>query len=207
MNDAQDMTETGWRGSREGWLDAAKSALIESGIGAVKIQPLAERIGLSRTSFYWFFKDRAAVMDALLQDWEATNTGALVAACEAYSETIQEAVLNLIGEFLERGSFDSRLDFAIRGWAHQSDAVRAQVAQADETRLASIRALFSRYGFAPAEADVRARTIYLVQIGYISMQVEEDLATRLARFPHYVQTYTGNAPTDREMARFTARVR
>lgn len=207
MTDARDITETGWRGSREGWLDAAKSALIESGIGAVKIQPLAERIGLSRTSFYWFFKDRAAVLDALLEDWEATNTGALVSACDAYAETVQEAVLNLIAVFLDGGGFEARFDFAIRGWAHQSDAVRARVAQADETRLAAIRALFARYGYDGDEADVRARTIYLVQIGYISMQVEEDLETRLARFPHYVQTYTGQPPTTNEMARFTSRFR
>lgn len=207
MTDTQDKTETGWRGSREGWLDAAKSALIENGIGAVKIQPLAERIGLSRTSFYWFFKDRAAVLDALLEDWKATNTGVLVSACDAYAETVQEAVLNLIAEFLDDGGFDARLDFAIRGWAHQSDAVRAQVAEADETRLAAIRALFAQFGFDEAEADVRARTIYLVQIGYISMQVQEDLDTRLARFPHYVQTYTGQPPSAREMARVTARFR
>ena len=40
-------------------------------------------------------------------------------------------------------------------------------------------------------ADVRARTVYLVQIGYITMQVKEDLATRMKRIPHYVEVFTG----------------
>jgi AcrR family transcriptional regulator len=195
---------SGWRGSREAWLGAAKAALLESGVEAVKIQPLAMKLGLSRTSFYWFFKDRRAILNALLDDWETTNTGALVAACEAYAETLTEAVLNVIGVFLTDGSFDPKLDFAIRGWAHQDDSVTARVNAADEIRLAAISRAFERFGVKSAEADVRARTVYLTQIGYISMQVEETLALRMSRVPAYVKTYTGSAPSKNEMARFRA---
>lgn len=199
-----DAKASGWRGSREVWLEAAKAALLESGVEAVKIQPLAARLDLSRTSFYWFFKDRSAILAALLEEWEASNTGALVAACEAYAESIAEAGLNMIGAFLDGGAFNSRLDFAIRGWAHHDDAVMARVNAADEVRLAAIRAVFERFGFEPGEADVRARTVYLVQIGYISMQVRETLETRMKRVPVYVKTYTGRAPAARELARFHA---
>ena len=59
---------SGWRGSREIWLAAAKRAFLETGLDAVKIQPLATRLNISRTSFYWFFKDRNALLDALLED-------------------------------------------------------------------------------------------------------------------------------------------
>jgi AcrR family transcriptional regulator len=196
---------SGWRGSREVWLTAARDAFVDSGIDAVKIQPLASRLDLSRTSFYWFFPDRAALLDALLADWEATNTGSLTRATEEYAETITEAVLNLIGIFLEGGPFQTRLDLAVRGWAHQSDAVAAQVHAADTARLTAIRAMFARFGFGPGEADVRARTVYLAQIGYISMQVREEMTERLARIPDYVVTFTGRRATASEMARFSAR--
>jgi AcrR family transcriptional regulator len=203
---SENQTKTsGWRGSEELWLDAAKTALLEGGVDAVKIQPLAARLKLSRTSFYWFFRDRKAILDALLQSWKESNTGALVAATEAYADTIAEAVLNLISIFLDEGGFDPRLDFAIRSWAHQDDRVMKRVNEADETRLAAIRAMFERFGFDDHEADVRARTVYLVQIGYISMQVREDLATRMSRIPAYVKTYAGYEPTNRELARFYAR--
>jgi AcrR family transcriptional regulator len=199
-----DEKTAGWRGSRELWLAAARDAFVESGIDAVKIQPLANRLNLSRTSFYWFFADRAALLDALLAEWQASNTGSLIAATEGYAETITEAVLNLIGIFLDDGPFETRLDLAVRGWAHQSDQIAAQVHSADATRLAAIRAMFMRFGFEMAEADVRARTVYLTQIGYISMQVQEDTALRMTRIPNYVMTFTGQRPTDRELARFHA---
>jgi AcrR family transcriptional regulator len=196
---------SGWRGSREVWLEAAKAALLESGVEAVKIQPLGARLNLSRTSFYWFFKDRAALLDALLEAWEARNTRSLITGCEAYAETLTEAVLNLLSVFLDETRFEPRFDLAIRGWAHRSDAVMARVNAADERRLAAIGAMFERFGTEPDEADVRARTVYLVQIGYISMQVQESLATRMARIPAYVKTYAGQPPMDRELARFHAR--
>lgn len=197
-----DSRTSGWRGSREGWLGAAKAAFLDGGLDAVKIQPLASKLNLSRTSFYWFFKDRSEILDALLEDWDQTNTEALVAGCEAYADTIAEAVLNVIGVFLDETKFEPRLDFAIRAWAHQSDTVTARVTAADDRRLTAIRAMFQRFGMGKDEADVRARTVYLVQIGYISMQAKESLATRMRRIPAYVKTYAGQAPTDREMARF-----
>ncbi|MBN8293381.1 TetR/AcrR family transcriptional regulator [Rhodobacter sp. NTK016B] len=195
----------GWRGSREVWLDAAREAFVTSGLDAVKIQPLATRLNLSRTSFYWFFPDRAALLDAILADWEATNTGSLERATQSYSETIAEAVLNLIGVFLDDGPFETRLDLAVRGWAHQSDDVAARVHAADAARLSAIHDMFARFGYSPGEADVRARTVYLTQIGYISMQVRETMAERLARVPDYVMTFTGQAATESELARFRAR--
>lgn len=197
---------SGWRGSREVWLEAAKRTLIDTGLDAVKIQPLANRLNLARTSFYWFFKDRKALLDALLEEWDEKNTGAFLTACEAYAETITEAILNLIAVFHDEALFEPQLDFAVRGWAHQSRRVMKRVNRADERRLAAIRDLFERFGFAGDDADVRARTVYLVQIGYIAMQVRESDAARMARVPAYVKTYCGKAPSKREMARFHARL-
>ncbi|CUX82496.1 MAG: TetR family transcriptional regulator [Roseibaca calidilacus] len=198
---------TGWRGSRALWLDAARRALLDSGLEAVKIQPLASDLNLSRTSFYWFFKDRQALLDALLDDWEARNTGAFVLARDAYAETIAEAILNLIAVFYDPDLFDPNLDFAVRAWGQGTDAVKARVTAADAARLGAIRAMFERFGFAAAEADVRARTVYLTQIGYISMQVREDMATRLSRVPDYVRAFSGTSATETELARFHARLK
>jgi AcrR family transcriptional regulator len=195
---------SGWRGSREVWLAAAKQALLETGLDAVKIQPLANRLSISRTSFYWFFRDRTALLDALLEDWEAKNTGAFVEACAAYAETITEGILNLITVFHDEAVFEPRLDLAVRGWAHRSEAVTARVNAADERRLAAIREMFERFGYASDDADVRARTVYLVQIGYIAMQVRESAETRMSRVPRYVEIFSGRLPTASEMARFRA---
>lgn len=194
--------ETGWRGSRDGWLTAAYEALVRDGIDGVKILPLAERLNLSRTSFYWFFKDRAELLTALARMWAARTTDPLVAATRAYAETETEAMFNVIACFLRPETFDARMEFALRGWALKDPDIHARILAADTDRLLALRRLLERWGHAAQDADVRARTIYLVQIGYISMQVDEPLETRLARIPKYVEIYTGRRPRSSEVARF-----
>lgn len=198
-------TEAGARGSADLWLDAAYRSLIEGGVEAVKILPLASRLGLARTSFYWFFKDREELLSALADRWARTNTGALIEATQAYAETQAEAMLNVISCFIDPFAFDTRFEFAVRSWALQSTGMTARVARADEERLAALTTMLTRWGHSPSDADVRARTIYLVQIGYISLQSRETLAERMGRIPTYVEIYTGQRPSSRELARFHAR--
>ena len=197
--------DTGWRGSIDGWLEAAYDALLEGGVDAVKILPLAKRLKLSRTSFYWFFRDREELLAALIARWRDKNTGNLIRQAEAYAESIAEATLNVFACWLDRDLFDAKFEFAIRSWALQSEEILKEVQAADNARLAALGRMFERFGHEPVAADVRARTLYLVQIGYISMQTEEDLELRLKRIPEYVAIFTGTAPEPREMDRFLAR--
>ena len=201
----QVQSESGWRGSPEVWLDAAYELLLDAGVEAVKIQPLAAKLKLSRTSFYWFFKDREELLVALIAKWRAKNTGNLIRQTEAYADTVAEAILNVFDCWLDDALFDSRFEFAIRSWALHSADVAAEVQHADALRLEALNRMFVKFGFEYASADVRARTMYLTQIGYISMQTSEDLAMRMVRIPDYVEIFTSKAPEQRELDRFFAR--
>lgn len=193
------------RGSAELWLQAAREALLEGGVEAVKILSLAKAVNLSRASFYWFFEDREQLLDALLAQWREKNTGNLVRRAEAYADTLAEAILNVCDCWFDKALFDSRFEFAVRSWALQSPKVLAEVQAADTVRIAALTALFERFGRSPTASAVRARAIYLVQIGYISMQANEDLRLRMSRMSEYVQVYTGVEPEPREMNRFFSR--
>ncbi len=183
---------------------AAYQALIDHGIDGVKIQPLGAKLKLSRTSFYWYFKDRADLLSALIDMWDHRTTAPLVAAASAYAATETEAVLNVTRCFMSARTFDAGLEFAIRGWAVQDAGVLDRLRIADAERLAALQALLCNWGHDVADADVRARAIYLVQIGYISMQTRETMAERLPRVPHYVEIFCGKRPAEAELARFKA---
>ncbi len=197
--------DSGWRGSQEGWLEAAYEALLESGVDSVKILPLAKRLNLSRTSFYWFFKDREELLNGLIARWREKNTGNMVKRSEAYAESLPEAMLNVFDCWLDKDLFDSPFEFAVRSWALQSEDILEEVRRADQTRLEALIRMFTRFGYDETAADVRARTTYLVQIGYISMQAQEDIALRMKRIPEYIAIYTGQTPRRNELDRFFAR--
>lgn len=194
--------DSGWRGSPEGWLEAAYDALKESGVDAVRVMPLAKRLNLSRTSFYWFFQDREQLLAALLARWKDKNTGGLVKQCESYAESISEAILNVFECWINPELFDSQFEFAVRSWALQSAEVTTEIAAADEARINALATMFRRFGYEHDAADARARTIYLTQIGYISMGTAEDITVRFRRIPQYVSIFTGKAPKKRELDRF-----
>jgi AcrR family transcriptional regulator len=197
--------DNGWRGSADVWLAAAHDIFLESGIDAVKILPLATKLNLSRTSFYWFFKDREELLSALIKIWREKNTGGIAKQAGAYAETISEAVLNVSDCWFDNSLFDPKLEFAVRSWALQSKDVQAEVEAADQQRLAALADMFKRFGHDDTSADVRSRTIYLIQIGYISMQTSEPLALRMKRIPTYIEVFTDLTPEPRELARFYAR--
>ncbi len=196
---------TGWRGSRDVWLDAAYALLIEGGIDAVKVQPLAKRLRIARTSFYWHFTDRENLLAALVQRWIDTTTSGMIDACRAFAETKAEAMLNLFSCFLDPARFDARLEFAVRSWALQDPAMTKVLHEQDGIRIGELIEVFRKWGHGPVDADTRARAVYLTQIGYISLQQQEDLTIRMARMPAYVEIFTGMAPEPRELARFHAR--
>lgn len=195
----------GWRGSEELWLDAAYEMALQSGIEAVKVMPLAKKLGMSRTSFYWHFEDREALLAALIKRWQAKNTGNLIARTKIYAQSISEATLNLFDCWIDPDLFDSRFDLVIRNWAPQSAELKTILEQADGARIDAISAMFLRFGFDAQQADIRAHTVYYTQIGYISMRVDETLSERLKKMPTYVETFAGSYPSEAEIARFMAR--
>lgn len=191
--------------SEEMWLNAAYVALTESGVEAVKIMPLAKQLGVTRTAFYWYFADRDALLEAMIRHWEDKNTGNLIARCEAYAEDIDEAIFNLFDCWLDDALFDSRLDLAIRNWARNAPALQLRIDQADRRRIAAMEGMFRRFGYEPAEAEIRALTMYYTQIGYISMQVTESREHRLSRMMGYLEVFSGRKPGAAGIQRFQAR--
>lgn len=180
--------------TQEDWLNLARDVLVHEGVAEIKILTLAERLNVSRSSFYWYFKNRADLMDALLDGWEARNTTNLVAQCAKPSASISDGVRHFFECFLNDTLFDAGLDFAVREWARRDVNVRKRIDQADQARLQAVAALFIRHGFPQPEADIRARILYYMQIGYHALELREGLEERLERVAGFLQGFTGEVP-------------
>ena len=116
-----------------------------------------------------------------------------------------EAILNVFDCWLDLALFDSAFEYAMRSWALQSADIASEIVAADDKRIEAISQMFVHHGYGDLEADVRARTIYLTQIGYISMNTQEDTSVRMQRIPKYVEIFTGKVPLQHELDRFFAR--
>lgn len=181
--------------TRDDWLNAARDVLVTEGAANVKVLPLSNRLGVSRSSFYWYFKNRNDLLAALLEEWETRNTARIVTQCEAPAENITEALCNFFRCFVDARQFDTGLDFAIREWSRREVSVRKLVDQADQTRLHAVTQMYVAQGYDPADADARARILYYMQLGYHALEVKEDMDTRMSRVAAYIEGFTGQ-PAD-----------
>ena len=189
--------------TQQDWLNIARDVLVHDGVGELKILSLAEKLSVSRSSFYWYFENRSELLDALLSEWEARNSQSIIRHCELPADTIVKAACNFFRCFVDESLFDSRLDFAVREWARRDMSVRDRIDQADARRLAAITAMYARHGFAPDAADARARVLYFMQLGYHALDVRETMETRMARLPQFLECFTGVKPTDDVIAEFS----
>jgi AcrR family transcriptional regulator len=167
ITDAQkDTTDQNLQGrsTREDWLKLALQILVRDGIDRVKIQIMAKQLNVSRSSFYWFFKDPQDLYDQMLDHWLTKNTGPIIQRSLRPANSISEAILNIFECWVNEELFDPHLDVAIRLWARRAPEVLKVIASADRQRLAALTGMFSNHGFSDEDAVVRARVLYFTQI-------------------------------------------
>ena len=69
--------------SAQDWLDQGLKTLAKSGFTALKAEPLAKAMGVSRGSFYWHFADIGAFHAAILKHWREIAAEQIIAGVEA----------------------------------------------------------------------------------------------------------------------------
>lgn len=160
------------------WLDAGLDALYEKGIEAVKVEPLAKRLGVTKGSFYWHFKDRRALLDGLVDRWVEVQSKTIT-HIEATETSPQEALEDVFRHITHK---DSRHDVAMRTWARTDARAAAAVADLDAGRMAAVATQFVALGHSAAEARFRAHAVYYFQLGD---QLVLDEASRTEREPFF----------------------
>ncbi|MDH3596293.1 MAG: TetR/AcrR family transcriptional regulator [Rhodospirillales bacterium] len=152
-------------GKRE-WIDAGLKALAAQGVDAVRVEVLAKALGVTKGSFYWHFKNRNALLEAVLDAWKARATNDVIAQVEERNGDARARLRSLFTIVLES---DGRLDREIRAWAAKDSAALAAIEHIDRRRLAYLESLFLGLDFTPIEAAARARLVYHALIGQFTM--------------------------------------
>jgi len=186
--------------TRADWLSLAMQTLVSEGIDQIKIQTMARRLNVARSSFYWHFESREALEAAMLEEWLQKNTGPIIERAMRPASDINMALISVSECWLHRSLFDHTLDVAIRLWARRSDQVRAVVLQADMMRIEALKAMFMRHGHPDTDALIRARTIYFTQIGQFTLEDIEPTALRAKHAIDYIRIFTGCELTEDHLA-------
>src|SRR5215203_496336 len=157
----------------EDWVGAARAAMAEGGVEAVAVEPVARRLGVTKGSFYWHFKDRRALLEATLERWEEESTEARITASRRISDPGERLIW--LGEEVfghspldgnEAGKFllDRGVELAISDAADDA-IVRPFLRRVTEHRIGYLEECFRELGFPTEEAWYRALLVYAAHAG------------------------------------------
>jgi AcrR family transcriptional regulator len=148
--------------SAEDWLDLGLRTLAKSGFTALKAEPLAKAMGVSRGSFYWHFADIGMFHAAILKHWREVAAEQVIANLEAVAKDRDAVALLLRRAF----SGTPALENAVRTWATVDPAARAAVQAIDHRRLGYIETLLRQAGLSADLARARAQILYWAFLGF-----------------------------------------
>ena len=134
------------------------AALCEAGPSAVKAEPLAIRLGVSKGSFYWHFRDVPAFQGALLADWELRAVSRATPSSDGAVPRLRKLAQDLADPDAE--------DLALRSWAQSHPGAAAAIRRVDEARLTLLRELLNETGIGNPEM---ARILYAAAVGMTTL--------------------------------------
>ncbi|HEX2567499.1 MAG TPA: TetR/AcrR family transcriptional regulator [Burkholderiales bacterium] len=161
------------------WMAAGLEALRKGGVAGVRIERLAADLGISKGSFYWHFRDREHLLQALLDYWSREMTELEFERIRGLPPRLGERLLALARDVLEKGM--GRYDPPIRAWARSHRGVAATVEEVDRRRVRALTQLFEEGGFSGAAARTRARLFYTFLLGEPQVRAPRRHAEELER--------------------------
>jgi AcrR family transcriptional regulator len=149
--------------SRDSWTDAALDALVEGGVEAVRVERLAARLGVTKGSFYWHFRDRSALLEAMFERWERVATQAIIDEVEGAPGPAESRLRALFSIAQQKSRM--ALETALREWARREPRAQRAVARVDDRRMRYLGALFEELGVTPDDARARSFLAYSALFG------------------------------------------
>jgi AcrR family transcriptional regulator len=130
------------RTPRNRWIEEGLRALGRGGPEAVRIEPLARALGVSKGGFYWHFSDRQSLLDEMLDVWERTWVDEVIEAVEAEGKDARLRLRRLFALAAASGGELLKIELAIRSWARRDKVVAKRLRQVDNKRMNYMRFLF-----------------------------------------------------------------
>src|SRR6202051_2101812 len=160
--------------SAKNWLDQGLKTLAQRGFTALKAEPLAKAMGVSRGSFYWHFADIGAFRAAILKHWREVAAEQIIADLEAASDH-DNPLPRLV-----RRAFGTKpaLENAVRTWATVDPAARAAVQAIDRRRLTYVESLLRDSGLLTEAARARRAAVAIASASKSNCVVTRSIAAR-----------------------------
>ena len=152
------------RTPRSSWIEEGLRALAAGGPDAVRIEPLARALGVTRGGFYWHFDSRRALLEEILETWERVSVDDVIERVESEGGDAK-AKLRRLSALAASSDEPLRTDLAVRDWARRERTVADRLRRVDNRRMDYMRSLFGAFCPDADDAEARCMVFYSLWIG------------------------------------------
>jgi AcrR family transcriptional regulator len=155
------------------WERGALEMMAEEGVGALAVEALARRLGVTKGSFYWHFKNREALLQAALNRWEADDDGELQQHIGAAGDHPRER-LGALFRWVS-GEAQAHRIYAALLQALDHPLVQPTMMRVSQRRMDFLEAAFREAGLDSGAARHRARLTYAAYVGFLQLNLTLEL--------------------------------
>jgi AcrR family transcriptional regulator len=165
------------RTPRSKWIEEGLRALAAGGPDAVRIESLAQALGVTKGGFYGYFDDRRALLDEMLDTWERRSTEEVIERVEskggdARTKARRAGTLTFSSDGL------LAIDLAIRDWSRRDETVAERLRRVDNRRMDYLRSLFETFCPDKDEVEARCMLAFSLAIGNNIIAADHGARTR-----------------------------
>lgn len=153
------------RTPREKWIEQGLQALAAGGVDAVRVEPLAKALGVTKGGFYGYFDDRGALLEAMLDAWEKESVDDVLDQVAQQDGDAKEKV-RLAGMRTFPAGRLLQIDLAVRDWARREERVAERLRRVDNRRMQLARDLIGTFCSDPDEVEARSLLAFCLAIGH-----------------------------------------
>lgn len=139
------------------WVEEGLRALAVGGPDAVRIEPLAQTLGVTKGGFYGYFRNRRALLEEMLDTWERRVIDEVIEHVDEEGGDARARLRRLFALASSSAGELLRVELAIRDWARRDKAVAKRLKRIDNRRMEFMRPLFA--DFCRDADDVEARCL------------------------------------------------
>ncbi|WP_042168737.1 TetR/AcrR family transcriptional regulator [Paenibacillus gorillae] len=136
----------------------------EGGVNGLVIEKMAIELGCSKSSFYWYFKNRNEFISRLIERWVELSTQQVI----LNSSEPEKAEDQITGMLIQMFSVTRKGDFLfyLRKLSAEAPAFHTMLETIEQTRMSYAAALFRKAGLDPEAAEQKSHLLYHYYLGW-----------------------------------------
>lgn len=170
------------------WIQKGMEQFARNGVDGLVIEKMASELSCSKSSFYWYFKNRSEFLSRLIDRWCEITTRQVIHQSSVTEQAEEQLKVMLVAMFstTQKGDFL----FYLRKLADDHPEFHNILESIEFTRMQYAKELLTKFGMPPEAAEEKSCMLYHYYLGWYERYKRTEIGhEELMRHIHRIRTH------------------